>query len=73
MGKLQIMDHTGDRSVSWDKNDPESVKEASKVFNEHINNKHMAYKSNGDGTHEQIRDFNPDEENIVMHKALQGG
>lgn len=73
MGMICVLDHTGDTRTEWDVNDVASVCEARKVFNEFRERNYIAYKKTGEGTGEQVRDFDPTAEEIVMSRPLVGG
>jgi len=73
-GVLEAMDHTGDTKSYWDKNNPAEVAAAQASFDALKKKGYAAYKLNSDGTTgEQIREFDPSAERIIMRPALQGG
>jgi hypothetical protein len=72
--EMSVMDHTGDFKVLWDRHNPEEVEAARKTFNDLKKKGYAAFKLTGsDGRGEQVREFNPADERLVMVPALQGG
>lgn len=76
MSELAVMDRSGDTKYHWDKNNPDEVALARKVFDEAVINKKMLAFRVLDETGkkgEQIRRFDPDAERILITPALVGG
>ena len=75
MGTMHKMSHKGDEEVSWDKDDPESVKEARQKFLEFLSErKGYAVRMEPDGQKGKlITDFDPDAERIVLMPMVMGG
>lgn len=74
MGKLEIMSaQTGHDEKAWDKSDPVSVKEAQARFNELTKRGYFAARQEADGSHTQLREFDPEAETIVLRPQLIGG
>jgi hypothetical protein len=71
---LCVLDETGDSRMQWDKKDPAQIAKAQARFNEFKNKGYIAYKvAKGGGMGEVISAFDPNEERIIMHRALVGG
>jgi len=72
-GQLRITGHEGDVSHEWDKNDPGSVQEAERVFNDLLHSrKGMAFKMEGI-VGERLLKFDPDAKEIILFGQPQGG
>jgi hypothetical protein len=74
-GMLEIMDHTGDTKIMWSKDNADEVDAARTQFNTLIAKKFTAFRVVGkDGKPgEQIREFDPTAERIIMSPPVQGG
>jgi hypothetical protein len=77
MGKLRVLDSTGDTVLDWDVEDNEAVREAERLFRHLVDDEcRMAFARPADGTAadaELIRAFDPSAEEILMVKPIQGG
>lgn len=78
MSELRIMDReAGDLRVTWDPNVPAEVAAARAQFDSLIGRGgkgYMAYKVQaGGGKGEQIRQFDPNAEAIILAPAMVGG
>lgn len=75
MGTLAIIDSTGDTKIDWDANKPFEIEQARKKFNEALKGGGKAFRVNhfGDKTKDEIKEFDPDAEHIVIVKPLVGG
>jgi hypothetical protein len=68
------MDLSGDSKVHWDKNNAVEVEAAKASFDVLKKKGYVAFRLNSDGsTGEQIREFDPNAEKILMRPPLQGG
>lgn len=73
-GLLSYMDQTGDTKVRWNKNKPAEVAAAKASFDLLKKEGYAAFKlSSDDSPGEQIREFDPDAERIVMSPQYAGG
>jgi hypothetical protein len=74
-GVLHTLDRTGDTRVMWDKGNADEVATARKTFQDLTRKGYMAYRATGKrgDQGEQIREFDPDAERIILVKPLQGG
>lgn len=71
---LSILDHTGDTRIEWDGDDPASVEIARASFDAALRKGHLAYRVGAGGRQgEQIREFDPAAERIVLSPQLVGG
>ena len=74
--ELAILHHTGDTKVMWSKDNPDEVEAARRQFEYLVNEKkYTAWRVTGkDGKKdEQIREFDPDAERIILSPPVQGG
>lgn len=69
MGKLTIMDHTGDTLMTWDEN---NAADAERVYNELVEQGHIPVKT-GDNQAVKLHTFDPTAEEIVMIPKIVGG
>jgi len=71
---LRILDSSGDRRLVWRKESDDEVKEAKKAFREALAKGALAYKVDNDGERsKQIREFDPEAEEIVVMPMVTGG
>jgi hypothetical protein len=68
MGKLTVMNHTGDSQFKWDPATGKGLSEAETQFKELSIKGHM-FHSDG----KVIRRFDKEAEEIIAHPQLQGG
>jgi hypothetical protein len=74
MGALRIMNHNGDDVLLWDKTDEMSIEQVREVFNRLMTTEKMlAYTIPARGEAEVIREFDPQADEIRMHKQHVGG
>jgi hypothetical protein len=66
MGKLRVMNHTGDHEVEWG---PEGHEKAEKIFKDKIGS-HVAFVPPGNRV---IKAFEPEADEIVMRPPYSGG
>ena len=73
-GEMFIQDKTGDTKLVWDANKPDERENAERTFKDLKSKGYMAYKVVGKGDKgEQMRDFDPYAEKVIMALPLQGG
>lgn len=74
-GEMAVLDHTGDYKIIWDADVPAEVEQARKTFYELKSKGYAAFKVKGEAgaQGEQVREFNPDAERLIMVPAMQGG
>jgi len=74
-GILHTMDRDGDQRVMWDRGNADEVAAARRTFRDLTGKGYLAYKAVGKKGEqgEQIRQFDPDAERIILAKPLQGG
>ena len=75
-GALIIPSHdTGHAKYEWDKNDPEDVAEARRIFNEKKKQGYSFYRVDpkGGGKGEVIKEFDPNAGQIIAVPAFTGG
>lgn len=72
MGKLRILNESGDREIPWTAEDADSLRAAEEAFFEHQRNGSAAFAKTGNG-HELIKAFDPGAEEILIVKPLVGG
>lgn len=74
MGKLQIMDSSGDKTVRWRKDRPDEVRRAKEQFDEHIGKGYLAYRQGKNGEDgELLRRFDKNAERIILAPPISGG
>ena len=73
MGELATMDRTGDTKSQWDRNKPAEVAAARATFDTLRGKGYAAFRLNGDSRGEQLLDFDPNAERIILVPAFQGG
>lgn len=77
MGKLRVLDSTGDTVVAWAPEDTHAVQEAEALFRTLVaEERRMAFARRADSTAEdavQIRTFDPLADEIIMVRPIQGG
>lgn len=76
MGKLIVLDHTGHTTVEWDPAVEKETNEAAAMFAEIIRSNYgVAYSPSTDapGKFEQVREFDPAAEEIIVRGPLVGG
>jgi hypothetical protein len=75
MGEIAVMGRMGDLKVIWDRSKPEEVQAARKQFDEMRKKGYLAFSVKGkDGAKdEQITEFDPDAERIILAPAMRGG
>lgn len=73
-GEIRCINGFGDVRTPWNKDDPVSLAEAEKVFNDlRSEEKRLAAVKNEDGTHTMIKAFDPNAKEIKMFHPLIGG
>lgn len=71
---LQTLDRSGDTKVIWDRTNADEVAVAQRTFRDLTRKGYLAYKADKRGDQgEQIREFNPDAERIILVPPSQGG
>lgn len=75
MSMLEVMDGSGDTKILWSRDNPDEVEVARTAFNSLRAKKFNAFKIVGkDGSQgEQITEFDPNLERIIMVPAMRGG
>jgi hypothetical protein len=74
-GVLMTLDHTGDTRVMWDRHNPAEVDIAKAAFAKAQKSGALIYKAEGKKGErgEQIREFDPDVERMVVVPRIVGG
>lgn len=74
-GLMSTLGRSGDVRQMWDRRNDDEVDAARKQFNSLTRKGYLAYKAEGkEGRQgEQIREFDPDAERIILVKPLVGG
>ena len=72
MGKLRVLNKTGDREIPWTAEDTVSLQTAEEAFFEHQKHGFAAF-AKINGGHELIRSFDADAEEILVIGPLAGG
>lgn len=73
-GSLKVLDSSGHTTTEWDVAEPRTVQEAEKEFNRLMAfNGFLAYSVEAPGKARQIREFEPEATEIIVHQPLVGG
>jgi hypothetical protein len=76
MGKMRILDKTGDTTVEWTTDDDSAVKQAEALFRNKLLERQLAFARSVGGTvedAERIFSFDPNAEEIIWVRPIQGG
>lgn len=73
MGRISILDKTGDTRVEWNNTLPAEVDNAERVFNELVTGGYLAFGLVASGERTPMRVFDRDQEDILMFPMLEGG
>ena len=66
MGKLRIMDQTGDTRIEWNSNHKEEVEIAKAQFEKSVKSGMVAYSIDKDKNQKEIKEFDPLAEEILL-------
>lgn len=74
-GAMLVLNSRGDTKIMWDRRNAEEVRAAREHFRELLGKHYLAFRAEGrEGTRgEQIREFDPDIERIIMVPRSVGG
>lgn len=73
-GELAVLDHTGDTKLLWNKDNEDEVDAARTTFQSLTKKGYAAFSVNKKGDQgEQIKQFDPTAERIILVPALVGG
>jgi hypothetical protein len=74
-GLLCTLDRSGDQRVMWDRRNEDEVASARRTFDDLRKKGYLAYRAEGKRGEqgEQIREFDPDAERIILVKPSVGG
>ena len=71
---IAIMGSAGDTKKIWDKNNPDEVEDAKESFKRLRKKGYLAFHVNKKGDKgEQMTEFDPDAERMIMVPPMQGG
>jgi hypothetical protein len=76
VGKMRILDSTGDTVVEWDASSEPLTRRAEAIFKRQSLSCQMAFARHSGGTAEEverIRSFDPTAEEIIWVRPIQGG
>lgn len=75
MGEMRVMGQKGDTRVIWNPRDPDEVAAAKAQFDTLVGEKRfLAFKvTAGGGKGEQIREFDPTAEKLIIAPPMAGG
>ena len=73
--EMSWMNKTGDTKIMWSRDNPDEVDNARRTFNELVGKGYAAFKVKGkDGEKgEQIREFDPAVEKMILVPQMRGG
>lgn len=74
-GEMAILDRTGDTKIIWDRNNADEVANARRTFNDLKAKGYLAFKvTDKDGNKgDQIREFDPAVERMILTPPMRGG
>jgi hypothetical protein len=72
-GRLRIMDRSGDAAFSWGVGNVAEETVAREAFDRYRGKGYLAYRVEGDGRGEVMREFDPTAGEVVMSPQLVGG
>ena len=72
-GRMRIMGRSGDTKVDWDLDSEEAVREAERIFREHINRGAYAFRVTDTQDSERIEQFDARASEIVVLYPMSGG
>jgi hypothetical protein len=74
MGVMRILDSSGDTEVLWDVSDDEALAKAASLFGELASEGKLAFERNEpQTTASRVREFNPQADEIIWVRPIQGG
>ena len=75
MGKLTLMDETGDTKATWNADNPDEVETARRTFTDLKKKGYTAFRVFArDGSRaEEMREFDPAAEAVIMMPRMAGG
>jgi hypothetical protein len=76
VGTMRILDETGDATVDWSLDDDDAVRRAEGLFKHLIGERQMAFaRKVGTGVEEaeRVHSFDPEAEEILWVRPIQGG
>jgi len=76
MGKMRILDESGDTTIEWDVDDDSTVRHAEDTFRWQIRNRQMAFARPARASIEEaerVYSFDPTVEEILWVRPIQGG
>ncbi|HUZ21089.1 MAG TPA: hypothetical protein VMU75_11030 [Acidimicrobiales bacterium] len=74
MGVMRVLDHTGDTAVLFDARDEATLDAARGLFDQLASEGKLAFARRlGEREGVRIRDFDPDAEEIIWVRPVQGG
>lgn len=72
--RMELMGKDGDTKLMWDKHSEDEVEAAKTTFNTLKKKRYLAFKANKDGSQgEQMTEFDPKAERIIMVPPMAGG
>ncbi len=72
--EMCIMDKTGDTKLIWDPNNPDEVANAKRTFDDLKGKGYLAFSvQKGGDKGEVLREFNPQQEKIILAPPVVGG
>lgn len=73
MGELRTMDPSGDIKMAWNRSNPWEVHQAKEQFRKLRGKGYIAHRVSPKGVHEEIKEFDPDADSIIMSPMPVGG
>jgi len=76
MGMMRVLDHRGDSVIEWELDDAGAVQQAEAIFNDKLRARQLAFARPEGATAdeaERIFSFDPNVEEIIWVRPIQGG
>ena len=73
-GELSVLDQTGDTKVAWDSENDDEIAAARRTFNDLRGKGYLAFRVNKQGDKgQEMREFDPEAEKIILAPQMRGG
>lgn len=74
-GLMEVIDHTGDTRIIWDRDNPAEVENAKRTFSDLRKKGYIAYSVSGKSGEKGkvINEFDEDAERLILAPAVAGG
>ena len=73
MSRMHVLGRHGDSETHWDPSDPDSIRDAERLFEDYRTARCLAFSVEPGGDAVNIRAFDPTAEEIIVTRPLVGG